>query len=286
MSKSHQKKRNSGLLYEFLVQVISKSLVDGNNRASRAALKILKRHFKPGTELYKELRLLNSLVKTKVSSEAVAASIIQEAKTAARSHDPVALDRQKSLLIRDINHTINDEDFYDQHVNEYKVLATIQSLFNDWRKPPPDISKMATYEDQLLKYLISERVQPADVKMSDDSPGTSRLLMKVMMRKLNEKYSGILNNEQKALVKAYAFSAASDNDASIRLKLQETKRDILESIDQLEREGDSSLTKKLADVKSRVLTEDLEKIDDETVTRFMLYTQLKSEIDSEETDDA
>jgi len=71
-SKSHNKKRNSILLYEFLVSSISKSLVEDDKRKSSAALKILKRHFKKGTNLYKEFRLLNSLIKTSVTSPQVA----------------------------------------------------------------------------------------------------------------------------------------------------------------------------------------------------------------------
>ena len=93
MSKAHQKKRNSGLLYEFLVHCISRALVENDQKKSAAALKILRRHFKPGTELYKEFRLINSLIKTTVSSESVASSIVTEAKAAARSHDIKVLDR-------------------------------------------------------------------------------------------------------------------------------------------------------------------------------------------------
>ena len=115
------------------------------------ALKIVKTYFKPGTELYKEFRLINSIIKTSVSSEAVAASILNEAKSAARSHDLNELDKEKSLLIRSINHQLNDENFYDQHVSEYKTFATVQNLLNDWRSKSPDLSRMASYEDQIDK---------------------------------------------------------------------------------------------------------------------------------------
>ena len=126
-ARAHNKKRNAGLLYEFLVLNISKALVDGDQKKSGVALKVIKRHFKPGTELYKEFRLIRSLVQTTVSSEQVAASIIQEAKAAARSYDIRTLDREKSLLISTINRAIGDENFFDAQVNEYKIYATIQT---------------------------------------------------------------------------------------------------------------------------------------------------------------
>ena len=92
MNATHNKKRNSCLMYEFLVRHISKSLVDDDKKSSDTALKILKKYYSSDTELYKEFRLLNALVTTSVSSEMVASSILTEAKSAARSHDLKKLD--------------------------------------------------------------------------------------------------------------------------------------------------------------------------------------------------
>jgi hypothetical protein len=286
MSKSHNKKRNTGLLYEFLVAVISRSLVEGNQKASSQALRILKRHFKPGTELYKEFRLIHALRKTTVSSEAVAASILQEAKVAARGHDFKELDRQKSLLIRDINHLIHDENFYDQQVGEYRFLATVQTLLNDWRRRDADLERVASYEDQLVKHLTTEKVAEPDQALPDETPGESRLLMKVMMKKLNEKYSGILNDKQKSLIRAYAFSTANDDPESIKLKLAEVRDSLLASIDSFgsQHPENEYINNKLTEAREQLLTEKLEVVDDETVTRFMLYTKLAAELESEETD--
>ncbi len=284
MSKNHQKKRNCALLHEFLVMVISRSLVEGNKKASSQALRILRRHFRPGTELYKEFRLVNALRKTTVSSEAIAAGILQEAKIAARSHDVKELDRQKSLLIRDINHLLNDDDFYDQQVNEYRFLATVQTLLNDWRSRDADLQRIAQYEDQLVKRLTEKKDPAADVPLAEETPGTSRLLMKVMMKKLNEKYSALLNDEQKSLIRAYAFSAANDDSTTIRLKLVEVKESLLASIDEFKatNEGDEYVNKKLVEARGQLVAERLDVIDDVTVARFMLYAKLGSELRSEE----
>lgn len=283
MSGSHNKKRNVALLFEFLTQRISRALVDDDKKASAQALRILRKHFKPGTELYKEFRLINSLLKTTVSNPSVAASILQEAKSAARAHNVAELDREKSLLIRNINHGINDSDFYDQQVNEYRMYATIQTLLNDWRTPNADLIRLASYEDQLVTWLTTEKKQVEDISVSDDSPGTSRLLMKVMMKKLNEKYTGVLNEDQKVLLRAYAFSTANDDTDSIQKKLIELKDKLLYDIDSFS--SDSSCNEyldiKLNQVKEQLLTEDLMVVDDDTVTRFMLYVKLGSEIGSE-----
>jgi len=283
--KGHNKKRNAGLLYEFLVLSISQALVLNDTRRSNAALKLIRRHFKPGCELHKEFRLINALVKTTVKSEAVAASIVQEAKVAARAHDVQQLDKEKSMLIGAINRGLNDDNFFDAQVNEYKILATVQTLINDWRTPGADLSRMAQYEDQLVTWLVTEKAVQADSAVSDEAPGTSRLLMKVMMKKLNEKYAGVLSDNQKQLLRAYAFSTANDDPHSLHLKLQEIKDSLLRHIDEYGQKSSDTeyVNKKLAEARQRIDEEALETVDDDTVTRFMLYSKLSSELTSEDT---
>lgn len=282
----HNKRRNSLLIYEFLVKTISKALIENDRRTSATALKILKKHFKPGTELYKEFRLMNALVKTTVSSDHVAASILKEAKTAVVSHDEKKLDREKSLLIRNINHGLNDDSFYDQQVNEYKLFATVQTLVNEWRSGDKDIQLIGQFEDALMKRLVEQKEVYKDSTISEDSDGTARLLMKVMTKKLNEKYSGILNDQQRSLIKAYAYSTASNDSTSVKKKLQEIKEDLLQLIDsvtvQEEFKHHVYTKEKLNETRQVIAEESLGDVDDGTVTRFMLYSRLKDELESKE----
>ena len=104
MSKSHNKKRNIGLIYEQLVSYVSQALVEGKKSDADNALKIIGRNFKKGSELYREFRLFNALVKTYVKSDALATRILSEAKAAAQDHDAKKLRAEKSQLIKEINH--------------------------------------------------------------------------------------------------------------------------------------------------------------------------------------
>lgn len=56
---SHNKKRNVGLIYEQLIRYASKCILEGRTERAEIAMQILKEHFRPGTELYKEFRLLD-----------------------------------------------------------------------------------------------------------------------------------------------------------------------------------------------------------------------------------
>lgn len=283
-AKSHNKKRNSLLIYEFLVQTISRALVEDDKRRSASALKILRKHFRPGTEIYKEFRLMNALAKSTVSSEHVAASIMKEAKTAAIGFDLEALDKEKSILIRNINHVINDENFYDQHVAEYRTFASIQVLINEWRSTEKDLGRMAQYEDIVMRHLVTRKETPSDVTVNEDTSGTARLLMKVMTKKLNEKYDGVLNDQQKSLVKAYAYSTASSDQTSIVMKLKEIKTELLNLIDTYvcEVQHNDYLKNKLIETRDVLVGETLEEVDDSIVTRFMLYSRLNDELKSKE----
>lgn len=281
MSRAHHKKRNSGLMYEFLVASISAALVRGDDRTSSRAVKILRRHFKPGTELYKELRLISSLYRTKLSSDAVAGNVLREAKTRARSFDSAALDRQKSLLIKDVNQTLQDPEFYDRHVEGYRVLATLQTLINDWRSDSEDLGRISLYEDQAVKHLVSERVEKPSVEIDSSSVGTGRLLMKTMMTRLNERYSGQMSEDQRALVKAYAFSTATNDPDTLRLRLETVRNSVIEKIDRYVTSNSSSeklVCEKLTQARAKVLSENIDKPDDEQVVRFMLYSRLTTEL--------
>lgn len=288
MSRVHNKKRNTALLYEFLIRTISSALVEANKKKSSTALRILRRHFKPGTQLYNEFRLFNSLVKTTVSTEAVATSILAEARNAAKSVNISELDREKSLLIRSINHLINDDNFYDQPVSEYRLYASIQTLLNEWRKPTgtADIVSVANYEQQLRDWLLSEKKKVED-SLIEESPGTTRLLMKVMMKKLNEKYSSFLNDDQREIIRAYAFSAAHDDKLTIKKKLESIKSNLVESIDNFvnQKSENEFLVSKMQKVKETIVSESLDDIDDSVVSKFMLYSNLRQELNDDKGND-
>ena len=158
MSKTHNKKRNVGIIYEQLVRKVSESLVEGDMDRANLVLDILKKNFRKGTELYKEFRLFNALVKTTVSSDSIATKILSEAKSAAQVHSAGLLRSEKSKLIKVINHTLDDETFYRTRIDDYRTYATIQTLLNDWRSGSnADIKRVALYEDKIHTWLVTEK---------------------------------------------------------------------------------------------------------------------------------
>ena len=67
--RSHNKKRNVGIIYEQLVLKLSEALIENNDTEFRKIKKILKRNYSKESELYKEFRLLNSLAVTNIKAD-------------------------------------------------------------------------------------------------------------------------------------------------------------------------------------------------------------------------
>jgi hypothetical protein len=153
-------------------------------------------------------------------------------------------------------------------------------MLSDWRSKDVDLERLAKYEDQVVSWLTTEKQQPNEQFLNEESTGTQRLLMRVMMQKLNEKYSTVLNDDQKAIIKAYAWSSSSDDKTSIQRKLVEVRDSLIESINDFNKSNSDNeyVNKKLLTVKEKLIAESLDSVDDDTVTRFMLYVKLNDEL--------
>jgi len=205
---SHNKKRNVGIIYEQLLRKISERIVAGDNEGASKVVAIVKQHFKPGTELYKEFRLFNALVKTQVTSSEIAAKILVEAKNAAKDHNSLKLTQEKSKLIKEINHTLDSRDFYTTRVPDYRTYATIQTLMNDWRNPrTSDIARVATFEDQIHSWLLAPKKVESIAALKSEN--VDNLVVGVMRDKLNKKYSDVLTPRQMGLVREHALRDAT-----------------------------------------------------------------------------
>lgn len=277
------KKRNVGLTYEFLLRTISRSLVENNTKNSSSALNILKENFKQGTEIYREFRLFNSLLKTTVTSESVASSIMFEAKNAIRNIDSKKLEKEKTYVIHEINKLINDDTFYDQPISEYKVYSTIGTLFNAWRNPNKhDLSKVAEYEEKLIEWLKTKKDVTSVIHESHETPGMNRLVFKLMTKKLNDKYGTVLNEEQKSIVREYALYSMTGSDANLKNKLGDIKEKFVAAIKSYNDELPGYTHDKLNQVCESLLKENNENIDDELIAKYMSYSKLVNELATEE----
>ena len=212
--KSHNKKRNVGIIYEQLILTISRAVVENNLTVVEQAKSIIKKYFKPGTELYKEHKLFQALIKPQIDDPSLATSILGEAKKASRAHDYGRLEREKSKMIRDINLNFG-KNFYNTKIKEYKDYATVQTLLNDWRFETKDFARLVEYEKKV--HSILTRSKNVATLAEQKTPAVNNLVVKIMTDKFNARYGQRLTELQQNLIKQYVFA---DQNNGLKFQIQ------------------------------------------------------------------
>ena len=206
----HNKKRNVGLLHEQLVRHASQMTVEGNREKSNIAMKITMEAFSKDSELLREFKLFSALAHPIVDDLSIARRIVEESKRACADHDPHKLNKEKSALIREINHKIDRSDFYNQRIDNYKIFSTIQALLNEWRgKSHLSPDERVRYELVLEKHLTRSRASQGLDKKDNADP----LVFSLMIEKFNKKYGDKLSEQQIDLLKSQLIG---DEDEVIR----------------------------------------------------------------------
>jgi len=279
MKVKHNKKRNIGLLFAQLSQSVSEAMVEGDVKKANNTLKVIKRHYTPGSELFKEFRLFRAIMVTSVPSDTLAASIISEAKSASRKINAKALTQQKSALIKDINYNLSESDFYSRRVSDYKTFATVQTLLSEWRRNAPDISVVAKFETELHTHLLKEKKLKNIEEMK--SSEVNNLVVDIMRKKLEEKFGAHLSGPQLSLLREYVFS--EDDKSAFIAQLTEVKNNTLISIEQFEKSCTNEIILgQISNVKEAVHSLSTLKADDETLSRYMTLMKITEELKSGE----
>jgi hypothetical protein len=285
MNIQHNKKRNVGIIYELLLRAVSAAIVENDKKRAQLALDIIEKYYDRKTELYKEYRLFNALIKSTVSDTPVAAAVLSEAKSAARRSDHKKLDYEKSLLIREINHNLQDDNFYQRRIPDYRLYATVQNLINEWSAgDTSDLTKMVMLEGQVVQWLLKEK-QAEIADLESPAPEVDGLVVKIMNEKFNEKYSKKLNQDQTKLIQEYIFSIENGQEKKFIDRLNSLRETALKKINDLKTITDNqTLQDRIPKVEKSLRSLVFESLNDEVISRFMTISQLINEI-SEEDDD-
>lgn len=288
----HNKKRNVGLMSEFLSKHIASCIVHKKETDVTVAQNLWLKHVgNSKSELAKEHALFNALYKTNVKNREVAVSLLESVKQSCKKQDVVKLDKEKTELLHEIKATIKDEDFFAREVSNYRTCATIQILMNSWRDSDPNkLTETTELEDQILDHLIREdKFAPLDPSvLSLNDKDIDGLVVSIMTEKFNNKYEKVLTETQKEIINLYVFSSDPDNKRKLIESLKEIRISTLSYIDY---ETQTSTNKRVVDKlqKVRSLLEgrykevDSLKITDDVVTFYMTASKLREELISNET---
>lgn len=275
MKVKHNKKRNVGLLFAQLSQLVSESMVEGNVSRANKTLSLIKRHFVSDSELFKEFRLFRAIMVTSVPTDSLASSIISEAKIASRNINMKLLTQQKSALIKDINYQLSERNFYNRRVTDYKTFATVQTLLSEWRSPSPDLSVIGKFVPELHGHLLKEKkVKDLEELKSTD---VNHLVVEIMRKKIEEKFGEQLNKDQLILLREYVFS--NDNKETFLKKLSAVKDSTLVALDSFKKTCTNKIIEnQIPNVRKSVLSLSTSTADDETLSRYLTLMKLTEEL--------
>lgn len=273
MMTRHNKKRNSGLLYEFLVRKISRSLVEGDNNSANISKNILKKYFSTGTEVHKEYRLINALVNVPVGSEAVAQAVLQEARNASRRFDSKMLRIEKDNLIREINHTFGPDAIYAESVPVYKSYATAGTLVKYWREEKElDLSTVIKYE----KVLIESLARPVELKEIEEVDSqVDNLVVKVATNKMQRKYESKLNKTQSQLINLYAVE---NNAKGVRQMIESIVEEALANLSEYSGKQNEAFSERASAVSENIRNLNTAEIDDSVIAKTLEIVELNEQL--------
>jgi hypothetical protein len=204
----HSKVKNTGVLFELLVRQITLEVLNGDKTEN--AKNIVREFFASGTELNKELRLYDLLLKEKYNSESKAEMFVDTVSQAHSKLNEVKLSKEKYNLIKQINEKFELEQFLSSPITNYKVLASIYKVFESKKSENYDIKDVFNSKVTLIENIIA-RTSTKTNKIEDNKLIESykqqdkdlRLLTyKILVETFNKKYTN-LDSKQKNLLKEY-----------------------------------------------------------------------------------
>jgi len=217
MKVKHSKFRNTGILFELLVRQIASDTLSNKDSA---AVNLVKKYFNK-TELTKEYKIYQTLVNSKLLSEAKAETFINTALDTSLRLNKTTLRKEKYNLIKEIKENYDLEEFFKAKINNYKQYAAVANLIESHNSlnfidPQYIIDNKVT----LLEHITRKEVNKEDVKdrvleeyMKLDK-GSRILAYRMLLEKFNTKYAK-LNDKQKTVLKEYI------NNVTNTVKLRE-----------------------------------------------------------------
>jgi len=275
----HNKIRNTGLLFEFLLRQITSDVL---NKDNGQAVKIVKEKFNENTELGKELALYNVLITKKFKSDSKADYFINEVMKARGDLNNSVLRRERYNLIKEIQSNYNLQKFMSSKVPNYKTYASIFTLFEFNKSLSPDqktesffnIVEHVTTNDKSIK--LSETV----TTLPDDED-LRILTYKTLLEKFNQKYTK-LSGDQKNLLREYINNVSNTNS------LKDTLKEIVKGLKNDLKTHSKNLTDKVVKIKMNEAIKSIDKfcgiddksdvVKDEYVIQTMRYLELVKEV--------
>jgi hypothetical protein len=211
MNIKHSKYKNTGILFELLVRQVTADTLNGGQSP---ALSIIKKFFVK-SELGRELKLYETLTKSKKLNESRSNLLIQTLLESANKLNRKTLKREKYNLINEIKKHYNLDEFFKTKLPNYKTQAAFYTLTeaqqsSELISPDQIVSNKYTILEHLtLGPVDQEKVKDEVLQEFQTYDKDIRMLTyKILLEKFNGKYSDLYES-QKEVLKEFITSVDS-----------------------------------------------------------------------------
>lgn len=278
MKIKHSKFKNTGLLFEFLVRQVASDTVANKDSV---ALNLIKEFFGKNKPLSKELELYYIVLNERVSDINRAHVVIDALCHSYKNLNKSNLRNERYNLVREIKKNYNFEEFFKYSVDNYKILASTNLLFEHYDKLNPlSLVKYKTVIAENLTSDIKSNVSRRNAILEDYAKEDKQIRLlsyKILLEKFNKKYSG-LNGKQKALLQEYITNISNMG------VLKEYYNNEVENLKLSLSTLSESLSDQIVKIKMNEIVSLLTPIDktvnikDEDVTNLLRFYELESEL--------
>ena len=158
-----------------------------------------------------------------------------------------------------------------------------KTLLNDWRLcDSADLNRVIIYESRVIESLISEKEKPSLSKIENDAQNVDALVVKIMTEKINDKYNDKLSTMQKKIIKEYAIYGGKNNSKILSEKIENIKIESKNNLARLARSTkNQTILEKIEVVIKKINQLSSDKIDDQSISRLLLISELNDKIGEE-----
>lgn len=281
MKIKHSKYKNPGILFELLIRQITADTLEGKDSPIR---ELLKKYFVK-TELGKEFRLYETLLKKTSLTEAKANVIIDTLLESSKTLNRKAIKKQKYNLISEIQKHYDLNEFFNHKLPNYKVYAAFYTLVEIYNTPvnidPENVinNKITILEHLTAAPISEEKIKDEVLEEFKKSDKDTRILAyRIVLDNFNTKYDN-LNNHQKLILKELINSI--DNTPRLKEFYTSKLNEVKIQLEQLNTKTKDPVTKiKLTEVISLIKPVDkTHKVTDDDLVNLLQYCDLLTELE-------
>jgi len=280
----HSKYKNSGLIFELLARQITQDVLNGREQSH--AMNIIREYYK-NTEVAKEYSLYRVLMNENYRDEKKARNLLQRVLRNRRMLDEDKLKDEKYRLVGEIKDKYPLKEFFKTNISNYRKFASIYKLFQaELQEEVYNPTDVVESESTIIEHItipntsIDDKVKQSDLikEYKKQSRGFRMYAQKLMMKRFNEKYNGLGEN-QKKLIRKYINNISNTNNMTEYLnsevdRLAEAFSDILPKIkDDVARIKVDQAVDLIENIKCE------HTVYEQNVKRMLMYYQLYNEIE-------